>query len=188
MRVARKFLILFAVVSGQLALAGPQSSTTVEADASSTWASYSRKTVLKAHPLATVGGMILSAMTSSTVMVFPVEMEFAMAPNVSLYGIVAPTVVSSGSTTVYGAALSAGLRMYATGHAPDGFWIGGHVGTLWLTGNFASGVSVDLQPQAGWQWVSDNGFTIGVGAGISLVSLASMQPAYTLVIPIGFAW
>ena len=52
----------------------------------------------------------------------------------------------------------------------------------------ASVTGVDVQPQIGYQWVFDNGFSIGVGAGISLLELATGHIGLTYSLPIGIAW
>src|SRR5689334_23291087 len=97
-------------------------------------------------------------------------------PDVGLSTPAAPVAVVSSYGTMGSVAVSGGVRAYFSGHAPDGFWLGGQAIALLQTGS-----GVDLLPQAGYQWVLDNGCTIEVGAGLSLASLAAGQGGFAFM-------
>ncbi|HEY8208328.1 MAG TPA: hypothetical protein VIG99_12650 [Myxococcaceae bacterium] len=181
MGIAKKFLVLFAVCSAHLALADqprlvPEGDTlgnSAPGDSGSAWGDSGHKTVFKTHPLPMMFGM------AGGLLMVPVELEFAVHPNAGLYVLATPFLGAAS-----GFAMNAGAHLYVSGNAPDGFWIGGQVGATM----FPSGVSLDLQPQLGWQWVHDSGFTIGIGTGVSLASIASQRFPLVFSVPVGFAW
>jgi hypothetical protein len=182
MRSIMNSLILISVLAGAVARADVPGGDVVGTprigpDGSVTGA---RKTALKFHPLPAIGGPLLG------VFMLPLELEFAVSPNLSVYAIGSPLVLLSGAGG--GVALNGGVRGYFSGNAPDGFWLGGQVGVTTLGTSYGSVTSVDLQPQIGYQWVFDGGFTIGVGVGLSVSQLAAGQPPMTFTLPMGIAW
>jgi hypothetical protein len=154
----------------------------------SSWGQDSRKTVFKVHPLATVGGLVLSAMSNGTMFLVPMEMEFALAPSFSVTTSATPMFLSVGYTSGVGLGLGGGLRGYFSGNAPDGFWLGAELQAALVATGYSGAIGVDLQPQLGYQWVLDNGFTIGVGGGLSIGQLAAGKPSFSFQVPIGYAW
>ena len=152
------------------------------------WNPDARKTVIKLHPAAAAAGLALSALSSTTILMLPVELEHAVGPNVSLYGMAVPMFMATRLQSVGGIGLNGGVRAYFSGNAPDGFWLGGQVNATLLASSSVGGISFDLQPQVGYQWILENGFTIGLGGGLSLGALMNAQPALTWQVPIGFAW
>ncbi|HVE85560.1 MAG TPA: hypothetical protein VND93_22055 [Myxococcales bacterium] len=199
-------MILIAVLSGPLAQASPaqgSAATASEPDdhdvfrapafgPANAQGGRARTAVFKVHPLVTVGGLILGSLSSSTLVMVPVELEYAVAPNFSISAMATPTFLAGGYTSGIGIGLNGALRGYFSGNAPEGFWMGAQLMTTLMSmtrGTSSSGlVSLDLQPQLGYQWVTEGGFTIGVGGGISLAALAGGQPSFTFQVPIGFAW
>src|SRR5262249_23066056 len=90
------------------------------------WFEHSKKSVVKIHPLATIGLAIVSIgiaqETHRDTMIFalPLELEWALIPNASLFGWLSPLVVSSGTVSNVGVLAGAGVRAYWTGNAPQG--------------------------------------------------------------------
>jgi len=190
MRIIIHSLILLAVLTGPVAHAGgEQSSTTTTVDdvlgmpkpeQPKGLATGERKMVLKLHPLPAIGGPTLG------VFMLPVELETAANPIVSLYVIGSPLLLVNGAGG--GFALSGGVRGYLSGTAPDGFWLGAQLGVSNLTAGAVSVTAVDLQPQLGYQWVFDSGFSVGLGVGLSVDQLMRQQFPLTFVLPLGVAW
>ncbi|HYV43484.1 MAG TPA: hypothetical protein VFA20_01440, partial [Myxococcaceae bacterium] len=137
----------------------------------------------KVHPLTIAGGLILGATSGITVLSLPVELEYAITPNVSVFGQVAPLYVTSAIGSGAGILLGGGARAYPFGEALRGFWVGGLV-----AGGVASNLSFDLQAQAGWAWVFDNGFYLSVGGSISFAGLLAGAIPIGVLVPIGFAF
>jgi hypothetical protein len=179
MRYFLNVLVLVAVLFGPRAQAGPDGAGRGPLDA---WGMHSRKTVLKLHPLSTAGGMVFGTL------MLPLEVEHAVTPDLSWYGTMAPLIQLDHSWAP-GLALGCGVRGYLSGHAPDGPWLGAQLGiTVLGSPRWGTTGTSDLQPQAGYQWVLGNGFTVGVGAGLSIRSLVLGTFPVTVMVPIGFAW
>jgi len=138
----------------------------------------SRKAVFKVHPLATLGGLLFSTL------LLPLEVESALAPNVSLYLMGSPVL----SPSALGIALNGGGRFYLSSNAPSGFWIGGQLGSVLVTSRLGMGASFDFQLQLGYQWVLGNGLTMGIFAGLSVPAALSGRGGFVWGAPIGFAW
>jgi len=143
----------------------------------------SRRLALKVHPLTILGGIIVGAASGVTILSLPVELEYALAPNVSVFGQAAPLVVTSPLGTAAGLILGGGARLYPFAQALQGFWVGGLVAA-----GVAGGLTYDLQAQAGWAWVFDNGFYLSVGGSLSLAGLLAGGIPIGLLVPIGFTF
>jgi hypothetical protein len=188
MHTVTKVLIVLAALSSQLAFAGQPSIADEDVGVEASSKPKAPDTVLKFHPVATIGGLMLGALGPVTTWTLPVELEHAVAPNVSLYAMAAPMLLTFGTSTIGGLALNGGVRLYFSGHAPDGLWLGGQVMGSLFSNTCSPPPSIDLQPQLGYQWVTKSGFTIGVGLGLSAVALATGQAPVTFVVPVGFTW
>jgi len=184
-------LILLSVLAGPVAQAGgSQSSTTTTNDdvlgmpkprqLNDPATGGEHKMVLKLHPLPAIGGSMLG------VLMLPVELEGALSPAVSLYVLGSPLLLVNGAGG--GFALNGGVRGYLSGNAPDGFWVGAQLGVTSLSSGYLSATAVDLQPQLGYQWIFNGGFTVGLGVGVSIDQLVREQFPLTFVLPLGVAW
>ncbi|HEY8210536.1 MAG TPA: hypothetical protein VIG99_23800 [Myxococcaceae bacterium] len=148
-----------------------------------------RKTVLSFQPVPMVAGMAVSLLSPGyTVLTLPVDLEYAPLPNVSVSLMLAPMYLETPEVAAGGFQVNGGVRLYPFGRAPDGFWLGAQAAAMMLMTESSGGVAFDLQPQLGYQWVHQNGLTIGVGVGLSVNALANRQFPVTLQVPVGFAW
>jgi len=147
---------------------------------------------VKLHPLVTLGSLIISSnisqQTGTNVSIFtlPVEVELGVVPYCSLYGLFSPLVISVNTLTTAGVLAGGGARVYISGNAPQGFWLGAQVEGATVASTAVA--AADFQGQLGYQWVSDNGFTFGLGAGVSFVALSAGTFPLAIVAPLGFAW
>ncbi|HEY8212016.1 MAG TPA: hypothetical protein VIG99_31255 [Myxococcaceae bacterium] len=190
MHAATKLVVVLASLSSQIALA--RDSGDVPGPPAELRREYrfedSRKTVLKLYPGPMVRDLVIGAITNTVFLTVPVEMELGVHPNLGLSGLVTPVVAVGGGYETVGIALNGGARVYPFGHAPDGFWLGGQLGVSWLMSPSGSLGIIEVQPQLGYQWILDNGFTIGLGAGYSLSSSVEGQNGFTFMVPVGYAW
>ncbi len=149
-------------------------------NADASWEAYTRKNLISINVLSTVGAA-LTANSSAAQQVYPglnifqaaFTYERAIIPHLSVVGTLTPNVwVASPLPSGYYAGVTAGVRAYPFGTAPNGWWAGGEIGWLPLNDGFG------LEAQTGWQWLFEGGFTLGV-AGV--VNLYTKQDAATPV-------
>jgi len=144
----------------------------------------SRRLAVKVHPLTLVGGLILGATTGITVLSLPVELEYALAPNFSIFAQGSPVVVSGALGTFPGLLLGGGARFYPLSQALNGPWVGG----MLAGGVSAGGFSGDLQIQAGWAFAFDFGLYLSVGAALSFSGLVAGGIPVGLLVPVGLTF
>lgn len=141
--------------------------------------------LLKFHPLAMIGTLLLGYSFGVTAFSFPLEVEHAVGPNASLFFFGSPLLLTDGRTTLSGIALYGGARLFFSGTAPKGGYLGFRAGLEVLAGGAAAG---DLIAHGGYQWVLDSGFCIAVEGGVSMASLVGNRFPLHLAVPLGFAW
>jgi hypothetical protein len=153
------------------------------------WSGDPRRTVLSLEPLPVLTGVAMSlAAPGNTFIMVPLGLEYAVHPNASVSFSLAPLYLELPQVSAAGVDASGGVRVYPFGRAPDGLWLGAQAGATLVQSGTSGGVAFDLQPRIGYQWVNRNGLTIGVGASLSLASMASGDFPLSLQVPIGFAW
>jgi len=147
-----------------------------------------RTGVFKVHTGPIIRGMITSFTTPTTVLIVPVEMEFALMPNLSVHADAMPGLIETRTASLGLLTLGGGARFYLTGRAPDGLWLGAGASIALASAESRSGVGFDLTPEVGYQWIFDNGLTLSAGVGLSLTALTSKQFPIVVLAPVGFAW
>lgn len=148
-------------------------------------AAFAHRVVLWGYPLATLAGAVLGSFSGVALVQLPVEIEYGLQPNLSVYIGAAPTLGSAGGVSVFGLGLGGGARFFPlSGAAPRGVFVGGGLG-LGFVGPF---VTFDVSIGGGYRWLFDNGFSVGVGGGLNLVSIATGGFPVYLSVPLGYAF
>jgi hypothetical protein len=94
--------------------------------------------------------------------ILSMEYEHAFGDRVSL-AIGPDLLLINTNVNAYG--LSAALRLFITGQAPEGLWIGPNMAIAYATSGGATGVGYDIGAQFGYTWIW-GGFALSVGGGV----------------------
>lgn len=140
------------------------------------WTHADRPNLLVTHPLTTVGALILGQ--PAIILVLPAEYERAITPNVGLYGQLSVLFGTGAAGSAFGLGILGGVRFYFFGDAPAGFYGSGALGAG--SGGFLFTLG------AGYTWIFDGGFTIGVGGTINPLAIVAGFFPIGINCPIGF--
>jgi hypothetical protein len=139
--------------------------------AETAWEANTRKNVLSYNVLATVDGILTAADIAVnlpdpglSIMQLSFIYERAVMPHLGVFGTFTPGFWTDPAGLSTYAGLSAGAKYYFFGDAPNGLYAGGELGLMSL--NLGAGI----EPEVGWQWVTDFGLVLAAVAGATFTA------------------
>lgn len=147
------------------------------------------RSVLSAHPVGTLAGLVMTADSGMTAVTLPVEYEFAALRHLAFTVGVAPIALLSAARNGFGIGGQVGLRLYPFGRAPDGWWFGPSIAYLALEAWTDTENVVPLFAATGYQWIIGGRWILGATVSLGMLTPADPTSLFVLAtIPVGVAF